>query len=110
MPEYLTSTIVKTLFPNHFPFVNVQSMSMTNRGGNRTEFKTNLLYEFAASPAEIKARLAGVPVYAVVNSKKEFILVSGDDDSSRQLSLLFFNKADAEGFQETVRLVEQALP
>ena len=34
----------------------------------------------AASPAEIKARLAGVPIYAVVNAKKEFILVSGDDD------------------------------
>jgi hypothetical protein len=63
------------------------------------------MYELAASPAEIKARLAGVPVYAVVNSKKEFILVSGDDDSGRQLSLLFFNKADAESFQETVRPV-----
>lgn len=57
----------------------------------------------AASPAEVKARLAGVPVYAVVNSKKEFILVSGDEDSSRQISLLFFNKSDAEGFQSTIR-------
>lgn len=57
----------------------------------------------AASPAEVKARLAGVPVYAVVNSKKEFILVSGDDDSGRQISLLFFNKSDAEGFQSTIK-------
>lgn len=57
----------------------------------------------AASPAEVKARLAGVPIYAVVNQKREFILVSGDDDSGRQMSLLFFNKDDAEGFQSTIR-------
>lgn len=79
------------------------SLSMVNRVRKSAETRTNLMYELAASPAEIKARLAGVPVYAVVNSKKEFILVSGDDDSGRQLSLLFFNKADAEGFQETIK-------
>ena len=88
----------------------MQSLSMSNKVGKSVEIKTTLMYELAASPAEIKARLAGVPVYAVVNSKKEFILVSGDDDSGRQLSLLFFNKADAEGFQETVRPVGHALP
>lgn len=87
----------------------VQSLSMVNRVGKSAETRTNLMYELAASPAEIKARLAGVPIYAVVNSKKEFILVSGDDDSGRQLSLLFFNKADAEGFQETVRPVRPCI-
>ena len=57
----------------------------------------------AASPAEIKARLAGVPIYAVVNAKKEFILVSGDDDSERQMALLFFSAADAAGFEKTLK-------
>lgn len=64
---------------------------------------TEVVSCLAASPAEVKARLAGVPVYAVVNQKREFILVSGDDDSGRQMSLLFFNKQDAEGFQHTIR-------
>jgi hypothetical protein len=57
----------------------------------------------AASPSEIKARLAGVPIYAVVNSKKEFILVSGDDDSDRQMALLFFSATDAAGFEKTLK-------
>jgi hypothetical protein len=57
----------------------------------------------AANPSEIKARLAGVPIYAVVNQKKEFILVSGDDDTDKQMSLLFFSKADAQGFHATIK-------
>lgn len=62
-----------------------------------------VISSLAASPAEVKARLAGVPIYAVVNQKREFILVGGDDESGRQMSLLFFNKDDAEGFQRTIR-------
>jgi hypothetical protein len=57
----------------------------------------------AASPSEIKARLAGVPIYAVVNAKKEFILVSGDDDTDRQMALLFFSATDAAGFEKTLK-------
>ncbi len=66
-------------------------------------FGKEVISHLAASPAEVKARLAGVPIYAVVNQKREFILVSGDDDTSRQMSLLFFNKDDAEGFQGTIK-------
>ena len=37
------------------------------------------LFDLAlANPEEIKYRLASVPVYAVVNQKNEFVLVSGD--------------------------------
>lgn len=75
---------------------------MNHKGIQKGARVDNVMYELAGSPAEIKARLAGVPVYTVVNSKKEFILVSGDDDTERQLSLLFLNREDAEGFQKTV--------
>ena len=47
-------------------------------------------------------RLSGVPVFAVVNQKNEFVLVSGDDDEGRQLGLFFFAKEDAEGLIATV--------
>lgn len=75
-----------------------------NLGRKRSPAVDNpIVGDISASPAEIRARLAGVPVYAVVNSKKEFILVSGDDDSGRQMSFLFFSKEDAEGFQATIK-------
>ena len=35
------------------------------------------LFDLAYNPEEIKARLTSVPVYAVVNNKNEFVLVSG---------------------------------
>ena len=39
----------------------------------------------------------------VVNAKKEFILVSGDDDTGRQMALLFFSPTDAAGFEKTLK-------
>jgi hypothetical protein len=39
----------------------------------------------------------------VVNAKKEFILVSGDDDTDRQMALLFFSATDAAGFEKTLK-------
>ncbi len=34
--------------------------------------------EVAYNPEDIKSRLAGVPVYAVINQKEEFVLISGE--------------------------------
>ena len=110
---------------------------------SRMQARRNEVVGFlAASPSEIKARLAGVPIYAVratacmyfrpasleapfgrlcplllarslahllcrrrqvVNAKKEFILVSGDDDTDRQMALLFFSATDAAGFEKTLK-------
>ena len=39
----------------------------------------------------------------MVNAKKEFILVSGDDDTDRQMALLFFSATDAAGFEKTLK-------
>eukprot|EP00951_Prasinocladus_malaysianus_P021026 scaffold173385_cov34-Prasinocladus_malaysianus.AAC.2 len=48
-------------------------------------------------PGEVAARLRGVVVYTVVNSKDEFVLVSGEDNTKpRQLGLFFFSEADAK--------------
>ncbi len=60
-------------------------------------------FELAATPDEIKLRLAGVPVFAVVNAKNEFVLVSGDGADERQLGLFFFSRADAEGLIATIK-------
>lgn len=43
---------------------------------------------------EIKARLAGIPVYTVANPKNEFVLVAGEAGS--QLGLFFARREDAE--------------
>lgn len=50
----------------------------------------------------MKQRLSAIPVFAVVNNKNEFVLVTGDD-GVRQLGMFFFRKEDAEGFISTVR-------
>lgn len=63
----------------------------------------NSLFDLAASPDEIKLRLSGIPVFAVVNNKNEFVLVSGDTDGDRQLGLFFFTKEDAEGLIATIK-------
>ena len=63
-----------------------------------------MLADLAVSPDEIKLRLSGIPVYAVVNNKNEFVLVSGDgDNDDHQLGLFFFNKEDAEGLISTIK-------
>lgn len=62
----------------------------------------------AFNPEEVKRRLSGVPVFAVVNNKNEFVLVSGDDHDSKQssqLGLFFFNQQDAEALIATVRQI-----
>jgi hypothetical protein len=64
--------------------------------------RRNPVLELAFNPEEIKFRLAAVPVYAVVNTKDEFVLVSGDEDG-KQLGLFFFSKEDAEELIATVR-------
>jgi hypothetical protein len=60
------------------------------------------LADLALSPEDIKFRMEGVPVYAVVNSNNEFVLVSGEDDG-RQLGLIFFSQEDAQALVSTVR-------
>lgn len=60
------------------------------------------LYDLAFNPEEIKAKLSGIPVYAVVNQKNEFVLVSGDAED-KHLGLFFFNKEDAEGLVATMK-------
>jgi hypothetical protein len=64
--------------------------------------------DLAYSPAEVRARLASVPVFAVVNAADEFVLVTGDD-GARQLGLFFLERADAEGLIATIRAREPKL-
>lgn len=45
---------------------------------NQQQRPSNPLFDLAFNPEEMKVRLASIPVYAVVNSKDEFVLVSGD--------------------------------
>ncbi|KAI3432456.1 hypothetical protein D9Q98_004006 [Chlorella vulgaris] len=54
------------------------------------------------NPESIKARLSSVPVYAVVNKKNEFVLVSGEDDV-KQLGLFFFSEPEAEAMLKTIK-------
>ncbi len=41
------------------------------------------VFDVAYNPEDIKARLSGVPVYAVINKKDEFVLIAGDAVRSR---------------------------
>ena len=77
--------------------------SSSSSNTTTTTTTTQSLFDLAASPDEIKLRLSGIPVYAVVNTKNEFVLVSGDDNESRQLGLFFFSKEDAEGLIDTIK-------
>ena len=38
-----------------------------------------------------------------MNSKNEFVLVSGDNETDKQLGLFFFTKEDAEGLIATIK-------
>lgn len=86
-------------------FSSVQSVSGAHNAASSAVAAAHhaSLFDLAASPDEIKLRLAGIPVFAVVNSKNEFVLVSGDNDEDRQLGLFFFNKEDAEGLIFTIK-------
>ena len=55
----------------------VQSMSLGAAGGTRHS-RAQLVAELAYNPEEIKARLAGIPVYTVANKQNEFVLVAGE--------------------------------
>jgi hypothetical protein len=60
------------------------------------------LCDIALMTEEIKMRLSGIPIYAVVNKKNDFILVSGDHDD-RQMGLFFFSKGEAEHLIDTIK-------
>jgi hypothetical protein len=63
------------------------------------------VFDVAYNPEDIKARLSGVPVYAVINKKEEFVLIAGDadDNQHRNMGLFFFNKQDAQSLIDKVR-------
>ncbi|PRW61470.1 TIC 22- chloroplastic [Chlorella sorokiniana] len=61
------------------------------------------LLELAFNPEEIKARLDAVPVWVVVNNKNEFVLVSGEAGSNKQLSLFFFTETEAQAMLKTIK-------
>jgi len=75
--------------------------SITASIGTRNS-RSQPLFDLAYNPEEVKQRLSAIPVFAVVNNKNEFVLVTGDD-GVRQLGMFFFRKEDAEGFISTVR-------
>lgn len=53
--------------------------------------------DVAMHPGEVSARLRGLIVYTVVNTKNEFVLVSGEGSGApRQLGLFFFSEEDAK--------------
>lgn len=82
--------------------INLQSASTAALG--QTKSAANPVFELTFNPEEIKFRLAAVPVFAVVNAKSEFVLVSSDDDLlARQLGLFFFSRDEAEALVATVR-------
>ena len=53
-----------------------QSLSMGPGGCDRR--KPQPVCDLAYNPEEIKARLAGIPVYTVANKQNEFVLVAGE--------------------------------
>ncbi|KAL6775854.1 hypothetical protein ACKKBG_A18760 [Auxenochlorella protothecoides x Auxenochlorella symbiontica] len=65
-------------------------------------------FDLALAPEEIKARLANVPVFTVVNGKEEFVLVTGEQAEKRQLGLFFFNEADAQALVATMKASDAA--
>lgn len=46
------------------------------------------------SAEAIEERLAGVPVYALINASQEFVLVAGTN-TGKNIGLFCFNEADA---------------
>lgn len=60
------------------------------------------MFDLSFNPEEIKTRLNGVAVYTMVNSKNEFVLVSGENDV-RQLGLFFFSEPEAEAMLKTIK-------
>ena len=51
-------------------------MSLGTR--QRQRGRPQQVFDVAYNPEEIKARLSGVPVYAVINKKEEFVLIAGE--------------------------------
>jgi hypothetical protein len=56
--------------------VLLQSLSLGPGGSDRR--KPQPICDLAYNPEEIKARLAGIPVYTVANKQNEFVLVAGE--------------------------------
>ena len=56
-----------------------QSLSLgAGGGGGGSRHRAQPVAELAYNPEEIKARLAGIPVYTVANKQNEFVLVAGE--------------------------------
>ncbi|KAK2075929.1 hypothetical protein QBZ16_001265 [Prototheca wickerhamii] len=51
----------------------------------------------------IKDRLSNVPVFAVVNDKDEFVVISSESEATRQMGLVFFDKSDAQSLAESMK-------
>ncbi|XWS35207.1 hypothetical protein CRYUN_Cryun21dG0106400 [Craigia yunnanensis] len=62
----------------------------------------------ALSAEAIEERLAGVPVYALSDSKEEFVLVSGVS-TKKSLGLLCFKKEDAETLLEQMKSMDPGM-
>lgn len=74
--------------------------------------KAQAVGDVAFNPEDIKARLSGVPVFAVINHQDEFVLISGEaegDEAPRSMGLFFFNRADATRLVEKVQEADAKL-
>ena len=56
----------------------VRWQSLSLGPGGRDRRKPQPICDLAYNPEEIKARLAGIPVYTVANKQNEFVLVAGE--------------------------------
>lgn len=55
-----------------------QALSLSGAGSSSSSGRRPApLFDVAYNPEDIKARLSGVPVFAVINKREEFVLVAG---------------------------------
>ncbi|KAK4483358.1 hypothetical protein RD792_010544 [Penstemon davidsonii] len=86
------------------PISSSYSNSNSNSNSNGSLDDVN----YAMSEEEIEERLAGVPVYALSNGSREFVLVSGTN-TGKNLGLFCFNEADADTLLKQMKSVDPSM-
>ncbi|KAK4483352.1 hypothetical protein RD792_010538 [Penstemon davidsonii] len=84
------------------PISSSYSKSNSNSNGSLDDVN------YAMSEEEIEERLAGVPVYALSNGSREFVLVSGTN-TGKNLGLFCFSEADADTLLKQMKSVDPSM-
>ncbi|ERN10040.1 hypothetical protein AMTRI_Chr06g194870 [Amborella trichopoda] len=77
-------------------------------GQNRPINETISAMSLALSPEAIEERLAGIPVYCLSNSDKEFVLISGSR-TGKSLGLFCFKEEDAETLLQQMKSMDPGM-